>query len=403
MRILLFLPGLFLCFGTWCRGNPLLLDAIPQEIGSIHEVTPGPWGLLTFEPIILQPSREYTAQSIDMLNWNRGTIWSIEAGTREKVAEILKNADLDPEVASRLSSTAFCTLDPVKSVASIAPPRETILGLTDQQRQKLYPQLLPKNDVNPFHNPYSLPRGGLEVSLQLPTAVTLTQVEYIRKLSYSRGSTLAFADVHFLLGTCEDDQQRLDLLRFICRQRSVDLKLRLPVDRNPEILTQYWSAVGRNPDVISLLRSVMSNPAITHVDVIHLLPPLPRRFLFLFPSLDLEGFRDASPDCYWTAFNFFAERPSERYFDHIEHVLAERYYRSGTDQLEFGDLILFTDKTSGKRVHACNYIAGNFVFTKNGRSLYRPWIITTLNDVVETYLEADISLTFFRLKPEYLK
>lgn len=403
MRILLFLLGLFLCLGTWCRGNQLLLATIPQNIGSTHELVPGPWGRLTFEPIILQPSREYTAQSIDMQNWNRGTIWSFEAGTRQEVTEILKNADIDPEAASRLSSPAFCTVDPVKSVAMVAPPEDAILGLTDQQRQKLYPQLLPKNDINPFHNPYSLFRGGLEASLQMPGAVTSTQVEYIRKLSYSRRSTLEFADVNFLLGTCEDDDQRLDLLRFICRQRSVDLKLRIPVDRNPQTLIQFWSASGRNPDAVPLLHSVMKNPAITHVDVIHLLPPLPRRFLNLFPSPDFEGFRDASPDCFWTAFNFFAERPSERYFDYIDHVLAERYYRSGPNQLEFGDLILFTDKTSGKKVHACNFVAGNFVFTKNGRSLYRPWIITSLNDVVETYLEADISLTFYRLKPEYLK
>lgn len=403
MQVPFSLLALLLCFGTLCSGNQLLLETIPLKIGSNHEVKPGPWGPLTYEPIILQPTREYTAQSIDMRNWARGTVWDFEAGTKENVIDILIDAGIDPETASKLCSASFCRFDPVKSIARIVPPGETIVSLTDQQRQKLYPQLLPKDDTNPFHNPYSLPWEGLEISLQMPTTVNPAQVEYIRNLSYSRGSTRAFSDVNFLLATCENDEQRLDLLRFICRQRSVDLKLEIPVDSNPEELIQYWSARGRNPEVVQLIRSVLSNESITHLDVIHLLPPLPRRFLHLFPSPDYEGFSDASPDCFWTAFNFFAEQPSERYFAYIDHVLAERYFRSGPNQLEFGDLILFIDKKSGKKVHACNYIASNLVFTKNGRSLYRPWIITSLNDVVETYLETDISLTFYRLKSAYLK
>ena len=70
---------------------------------------------------------------------------------------------------------------------------------------------------------------------------------------------------------------------------------------------------------------------------------------------------------------------------------------------KLGDLIMISSKKNGHLVHACNYIAGDFVFSKNGNSPKRPWIFTTLGNVVENYLEDDLTLSFYRLKPEYRK
>lgn len=108
------------------------------------------------------------------------------------------------------------------------------------------------------------------------------------------------------------------------------------------------------------------------------------------------------PDCFTSSVSFFADEPPSRYLDSIKHVLEARYEKANPPW-QFGDLILMRDPDSGgKFEHACNYIAADIVFTKNGADLMRPWMLARLSDVMNTYLSNErLSASFFRLKPEF--
>ena len=76
-------------------------------------------------------------------------------------------------------------------------------------------------------------------------------------------------------------------------------------------------------------------------------------------------------------------------------------YEPAQYPLQFGDVVLFKN-AEGIAVHACNHIAGDIVFTKNGRSPSSPWVFQHIKDVYYGYQGATkMSLEYVRLRPQY--
>ena len=63
-------------------------------------------------------------------------------------------------------------------------------------------------------------------------------------------------------------------------------------------------------------------------------------------------------------------------------------YRLVKDNFQLGDVILFR-KSDDEVVHACNFIADDIVFTKNGQSRGRPWVLMHMQDVIDMYSAGD--------------
>ena len=124
------------------------------------------------------------------------------------------------------------------------------------------------------------------------------------------------------------------------------------------------------------------------VDVAHLLPPLPRKNLYTFPTLAM-GVEGMFPDSYWTSLNFFNYFPEDALGDPelVKQYYESHYTRAGLP-FEFGDLILIKEQDSGETVHACVFVADDIVYTKNGRSLYRPFLLMKLKDLLSRYGES---------------
>ena len=78
-------------------------------------------------------------------------------------------------------------------------------------------------------------------------------------------------------------------------------------------------------------------------------------------------------------------------------------YEEVIGEPRFGDVVLITDEDKQVSMHACNYLADGLVFTKNGRSFSRPWVVDHLNEVQAGYLKApNVSVRYFRQKsPNY--
>lgn len=361
----------------------------------------GLWGNLEFYQLILEPPDHFLTLSTDLLNWKEGTVWKFSSFNSIGVSGILDNAGINPELRDILLSDQHMTHDPVSGLYEIRPPESVIVALNTENRRLLYPQILPSDDRNPFYSSYALPIGGLSAVTYIPTGVPQEQLDLIQHLSYKKENTTRFSDINLVLAKAKNENERWRIIKTIGRERSLSVKLRITQESNLSQLATYWEAGGKNREILPILESVVRTSGIETLDIIHLLPPTPRKLLHTYPSPDGYGLAEELPDCFWTAASFFSEDPPDRYLDTIDQVIANRYDRA-TNPLQLGDLIFMTDKKSDKVLHACNYLAGNLVYTKNGKSMGRPWIISTLEDVVNEYLSVEeMSIGFLRLKPQF--
>ncbi len=361
------------------------------------------FGELEYVPIILEPTDFYLSLSKDLGNWKLSTVWSFEAMDPEEVSSILMSAGLGSEQAGHLTKPPFLTLNNSTKLFEIRPDEEAILNLSPGQRAKLYPLILPKSPHNPFSEPFALGPGGVVGKNKIHSRVSPGLIEAIDHMSFRQGHTVRFSDIRYILEKAQDDQERWNLMKIISREESLSVRLRVTNESDVDSLVKFWSAGGRNKEILPLLTSVISTPGVDTLDIVHLLPPTPRKHIHTFPSPRGEGLGDALPDCFWTAYSFFSENPPDRHLDGVAHVESERY-EAAAPPYQLGDVVTISDDENKKTLHCCNILAGDLVFTKNGHSMGRPWSVTKLDRVIETYRRSDrIRVTFSRLKPEFQK
>lgn len=377
------------------------VPAAVEKPRGVRLVEPGPWGELEYFPLLLEPPDFYCERSKDLRTWREDVVWRFSGDGEGAVAEALRSAGLASELVVSLIGPDFLGRDPESGVYEIRPSEEHILALSAEQRAALYNGLDPAINHEIFDKPYALPVGGLDEVLYLPSGVPGEQIDLIRRLTYRKGDAARFADIALVFRRARDDAERCRILKTLAREESYSVRLRLPNGSDLESLVDYWGGGGRNTEVEPILESVIRTSGIDKLDIVHLLPPTPRKLVHTFPSLSGHGIRDHLPDCFWTACSFFSEDPPDRYLDFVGHVIDERY-EPAEMPARFGDLVLIVDAETGQGLHACNYIAGELVFTKNGESMGRPWIISTLDDVTKSYLKVDeIVVSFHRLRPEF--
>jgi hypothetical protein len=137
-------------------------------------------------------------------------------------------------------------------------------------------------------------------------------------------------------------------------------------------------------DISGRLESIAEQDGGGRIDLAHLLPPLPRKLIYTYPTPDLE-LTGRTPNCHWTSLNFFNYSPQDLYLDlklAASRVLTN--YSKPQDGPRFGDLLVFVDM-AGNAHHSCVFVADDLVFTKNGENSAVPWILAKLEDVKQVY------------------
>src|SRR6185369_392773 len=90
-------------------------------------------------------------------------------------------------------------------------------------------------------------------------------------------------------------------------------------------------------------------------------------------------------DCFFTAANFFNETADTNLLDRavLDQTFNTEYFVV-KESPTFGDVLMLFDE-SQKPIHAAVYIAGDFVFTKNGVNPAQPWVIMKMADMLNAY------------------
>ena len=395
--------GLIFSLLTWIFMNALLGVALPSlrasspteapgVFGKLYQCSPGPWGDLQYYYIYLEaPDRlvEHFRMPHSV------TKWVFEGGTEEKLRALFGRAGLPVALQEYLLDAKHVLRE--GTLMTVFPPLPDLIAMTAAQRTVIYLELS-KSELNEFHsNPVYItssdPDQWLAQSRLRPELRTV-----IKKLCYMRGEVMCFSDVSAVLGMVQSDAEAHDLFKTMTRMRSLMLRLNVATGADFKGVVNYWSGINRNKDIESIILSAVETKQIDRLDCIHLLPSLPRRYLYSYPPPEL-AMTGRMPDCHWTSLNFFNFAPRDYFLDTrlaSLHVLED--YDKVAPPYGFGDVLMFMTP-EGNALHSCVYIADDIVYTKNGENMAAPWLLMKIGDVKRIYSHlGQTSIQGYRVK-----
>lgn len=359
------------------------LPVMPSVRKSVLKTcAPGPWGEIEYHYLYLEASSEL----VEVFKMPPTTSrWSFPGCGFEFVRDVFVRAGLPEKVIERWLSAHRLEQ---QEIIHIHPPLDDLENLTPWQRASIY-ATLSQWEVNAFHkDPVFITSGDARDFLR-HTDIAADHASWFERMCYRRGHVLCFSDLPALLQRARSDSEARRLFKLCSRTRTLVARLRLSPTTDYTALNDYWSKSGRRKDVISMLRSAAEAPGADHLDLIHMLPALPRKLLYSYPPLEL-AMHGRMPDCHWSSLNFFNYEPRQYYLDTrlaASHVLENFVEVDGPYQ--FGDVLFFLEGPALQAFHSCVVIADDIVFTKNGDNAANPWILSHLEDLRQVYLSAN--------------
>lgn len=353
------------------------------------------WGRLDRTPIFITQPWE---MSSSVARADQATVaWHFPDTDRAGLSDLFSRIDLSQSLAETLESMAVA--NPDHDGLTIRPTPEIVLGLSRKDRSALYVALAesPKNmdQFNAFRLVCESPDQWFADS-----GVSPAVREIIDPLIYRHKKTLYFADfrtIDCLLPTLDD---RWQLIKAISRRPTLLVRLTIPEGTDVESLVAYWGRGGRVANVRPILESLAYGERRKSIDIVQLLPPLPRTLLYTYPD-PADGRLAFQRNCHWTSLNFFNEEPVER-FSEAEAAIDELHtnYRPISDAPLLGDVVVLLDEEDGF-IHTAVYVASDIVFAKNGLVPGAPWVLMEIEGMRHIYRPDDIQ--YFRrrdLEPE---
>lgn len=359
-------------------------DLPMEEVGvdllrPVSRGRPGPWGDLVYTRIALELPDEFVFVPPDDAPPVR---WYFAGESRAKAVERLRKAGVAPEALKSLDDAR--KWEEGNAGTWLTPGDPFILGMDPATRYNLYSHLIAAKENSKFVDPYCYREALLGERLR-GAKLMPSSVDLFRRLLYSSGSSLKFfADTEPALRQLPGRGERQRFMKAVSRKLTLMAKLRVRSASSVEGLVDYWGVGGRRKDLRPLLQSLTNLDDDCVVDIIHLLPRFVRTNLYTFPNISGDP-AVSSQDCFYSAFNFFAEQPDPQFtsLDYVAKVLA-RDYTGIVNPSQLGDIV-FISTDAGTVVHAAAYIADDIVFTKNGASYTQPWVLARIKDLVDIY------------------
>lgn len=370
--------------------------SVAEALSGADDAPPrsGPWGDLRIQRITLERPDEF----ISLPSGDPpAPVWFFAGFTPAQLTQFLAQAPLGPAAAQALGNQAGWQVRPDGVI--LQPSRELVLGLSREARGALYNQLgrFPQNSAQ-FHV-FKYRRERLAEWME-GSGLSQEGIRLLSQFLYDQGESVCFADFFEVASQLPSQAERRRFLKTLSREPAVLMTLRLNAKSDVDGLVRYWSTQGRAKDIRPLLESIARQPGGGELDIIHLLPRFARLRLYTYP-FPSEDPRDSQRDCTWSALNFFAPAPDDRFCDPAValQALARDYYPI-KDAPRYGDLVCLFDRDR-RLLHTTVYIADRVVFTKNGAYFSQPWLLEDFNDVVARYSTAQgLQVVAYRSKGE---
>jgi len=341
-------------------------------------VSEGPWGRLETYPVVIKAPAELLEISANPVTQTR---WRFEGYSPEDLRRLWEEVELPDKTARHLGN--IVNWDVSEGRIQVTVPREMVLGLPNLARQRIY-AVLAQWSANPLHYaPFSF-RADSSHDWFGDAKLSQDTRNLIEPLLYRRGNSLLFSDLPLIYPDIPSADERLELVAALSRSITPLARIRINGGSDIDAIAEYWSMGQRRRDIEPLLRSLPRSGEGTTIDVIHLLPNVPRRLLYTFPE-PLRPGQTPFRDCHWTALNFHRSEIDDRFADlGLVRREYETAYREVAGDPKLGDLLLFI-REDGSVLHACVHVAADLVFTKNGVGITSPWILMHLEDLLDRY------------------
>lgn len=345
---------------------------------------PGPWGQLAWYPVFLEaPSNLLEKFPLP----NSKSRWVFPRAMLGSLPDLFKSAGLDAAFSDALLSPAALVTD--EEWVYLFPSLAQLESLTESQRETIY-AVLRKFDRNEFHyEPVLITSGDVDEwfhSSHLRPEI----IAKVKQLSYHRGTALAFSDLPVLMNYAKGEAEARDMLKAFTRTRCYIAKLTVDERTDVNAVLSYWTTGLnlRRKDVEPILQSIIDTEGVDAIDIVHMLPALPRKLFMTYPDTVMA--RDGiMPDCHWTSLNFFNYDAQPYLLDsRLATTAVLERFNPTQPPYKFGDILFFLDK-NGDAFHSCVYVADDFVFSKNGRNVLSPWVLTRIDDLKKVYLYDD--------------
>jgi len=363
------------------------------EIPSGPKTTTGPWGTIEYYEVTVEPPTSILWPDLFATRsyWNFGEL------SQGEILSLFEEFEFAPDLIEKLRNDGVWSESETGTEVEIDD--KVVESLTTANRTAMAAWMRANNNEYFSKQLMNLEihDEGLLLQRLKPSTVALIQT-----VTFLRNNVVSMMDRPYLIRQLgNDEQEKKALIRTLFSTRSLLARLVIDEDADIEALADYWSGGGKTPGIRSLLEGVRNAPGVGKIDLIHLLPPFARKYYCSFIQLD-DVNPIGVPDCFWTSIQFFKARSTLRLLDKIsiDHYLSFDFEEiDGTST--FGDMVVLFNRTDGKFIHSYVQIAGDLVFTKNGRSFARPLILTTRENMMSVYEEGyDFETRIFRRRPQ---
>jgi hypothetical protein len=350
-----------------------------------------PWGNLEYVPLALDRPDDYFTNALERPLKTR---WVLRKTSDQQVANLFSSLNLsEPARSFLLDQTHW---QRVADSYQIMPPPEVIISLNPEARGKLYTELAHDPENVPQQIPFTFRPDGFDdwfAECGLPRE----KIDLVRKLSYLKNENLCFADAS-VFGELSTPAETMCLLKGLWRVSTFMLKVRVGPETDVDALLSYWGKLGPANVYKPLVESLSRVSEGASINISYFLPPFARLRLYTYPRPDDSTALRA--DCFWSAMNFFNEKPDDRFFDASfkDQQLVTDYVRVPEKERQFGDLLMLL--SPGKEaLHMCVYLAADVVFTKNGANAIQPWVLMRIPEMLGVYQRLQpYQIVFYRRK-----
>jgi hypothetical protein len=366
------------CFMLTCLAAAKESTDAPKN--EVHTCAPGPWGRVSYYYFYLE-APDYVVDKFPLPNTT--TKWVFDLADFPSVEPLLTDAGMSSKQLDRVLAPRRVVKD--ERHAYVFPSAADVMGLSPEGRSRIYTELA-RNPANVFeYSPVFFLTDSVEEWARdsgLPAAVVAT----ISRLSYKAGNALVFSDIPLLLSQAEDVAQARFIMRKLTRVRTLMAQLELTAEDSIPELLNYWSTgLGlRRKEIEPLMYAIIHTQGLSHLDMLHLVPPLPRKLLYTYPDISYAA-EGRLPDCHWTSLNFFNLTPQPFLLDtRLATSLVKQDFNKVEPPFRYGDVLMFV-MPDGKALHSATYLADDILFTKNGSNLLTPWLLMRLPDLAKLY------------------
>ena len=349
----------------------------------------GPWGKIECFYTYLDPPDSYFNKLVNLTR----TEWFFQDHSRDEVFHLFEASGIDPRPLEGEQSWITAT-----NGVLVRPPTSFLDALPPEKHARIARHLLERS-ANPLVREFVVERGNYReftIGLDLPEEI----IRFTEERCFLMGRKTIFASTSHALSKLPDVSSRFRYLKSLARCRSLMARLILTPDQDLTTIADWWKSGPNRTRALPLLEMALATQGVGSLDLLHLLPPVPRRLLNTY-ALEQDLVSANAPDCYWAAMNFFESTASNRYLD---DQLARSYYfqehfETVSPPCQFGDVNVIFHPGANQFVHSYITIADDIIYTKNGSGRFFPYVLMRREDMLSRYLSTEeLQTEVYRLK-----